>query len=39
VKAGDILATIGAIETGLYACGHKFEPGTGMAAAQAILQG
>jgi len=39
VKAGDILATIGAIETGLSACGHKFEPGTGMAAAQAILQG
>ena len=39
VKAGDILATIGAIETGLSACGHKFIPGTGVGAAQALLQG
>ena len=38
VKAGDILATIGAIEKGLSACGHKFEPGTGLAAAQKVLQ-
>ena len=38
VKSGDILATIGAIETGLFSCGYKFEAGTGLAAAQGILQ-
>ena len=32
---GDILATIGAIETGLEACGHKLERGAGVAAAAA----
>jgi alanine-glyoxylate transaminase / serine-glyoxylate transaminase / serine-pyruvate transaminase len=34
-NVGDILATIGAIEAGLAACGYKFEPGAGVAAAQA----
>lgn len=38
-KPGDILATIGAIETGLKACGHEFELGCGVAAAQAALHG
>jgi alanine-glyoxylate transaminase / serine-glyoxylate transaminase / serine-pyruvate transaminase len=32
---GDILATVGAIESGLAACGYKFELGSGVAAAQA----
>ena len=32
---GDLLATIGAIETGLAGCGHEFELGTGVAAAMA----
>jgi len=36
---GDLLATIGAIETGLSECGHRFEPGCGVAAAQSILLG
>jgi alanine-glyoxylate transaminase/serine-glyoxylate transaminase/serine-pyruvate transaminase len=34
---GDLLATVGAIERGLRACGHKFEPGSGLAAAQSVL--
>jgi alanine-glyoxylate transaminase/serine-glyoxylate transaminase/serine-pyruvate transaminase len=34
-KLGDLLATIGALETGLLACGYKFEPGVGLAAAMA----
>jgi len=37
-KPGDLLATIGALETGLLGCGYKFEPGVGLAAAQAALQ-
>lgn len=37
VKPGDLLATIGAIETGLAGCGYKFELGTGVAAAQQKL--
>jgi alanine-glyoxylate transaminase/serine-glyoxylate transaminase/serine-pyruvate transaminase len=32
---GDILSTIGAIETGLAACGYGFRAGAGVAAAQA----
>jgi alanine-glyoxylate transaminase/serine-glyoxylate transaminase/serine-pyruvate transaminase len=32
---GDLLATIGALETGLAQCGYKFEMGAGVAAAQA----
>jgi alanine-glyoxylate transaminase/serine-glyoxylate transaminase/serine-pyruvate transaminase len=39
VTPGDILATIGALETGLSACGYKFKAGTGVAAAQCVLQG
>jgi len=31
VNRGDILATIGAIETGLKACGYEFPPGAGVA--------
>jgi alanine-glyoxylate transaminase/serine-glyoxylate transaminase/serine-pyruvate transaminase len=37
VSAADILATVGAIETGLAKVGYTFEPGAGLAAAQAIL--
>ena len=37
VTASDILATVGAIETGLARAGYKFEAGTGLAAAQAVL--
>jgi len=37
VSASDILATVGAIEKGLAQVGYKFEPGVGLAAAQAIL--
>lgn len=36
---GDLLATVGAIEAGLRACGHRFELGSGVAAAQSILFG
>ena len=39
VKPGDILATVGAIESGLSACGYKFENGIGVAAAQRVLFG
>jgi len=38
-KAGDVLATIGALETGLRGCGYEFEPGVGVAAAQRVLVG
>jgi len=34
VTQGDALATIGAIESGLAACGYAFQPGAGLAAAQ-----
>lgn len=37
VTQGDVLATLGAIETGLAACGYKFEPGVGTAAAVKFL--
>lgn len=37
VSAADILATVGAIEQGLARAGYQFEPGTGLAAAQAVL--
>jgi alanine-glyoxylate transaminase/serine-glyoxylate transaminase/serine-pyruvate transaminase len=37
VSASDIMATVGAIETGLAKAGHRFEPGAGLAAAQAAL--
>ena len=37
VKPGDILETIGAIETALKACGYPFETGIGLAAAQELL--
>ena len=36
-KPGDLLATIGALETGLQGCGYAFEPGVGVAAAQRVL--
>lgn len=32
---GDLLATVGAIETGLAGCGYSFEPGAGVAAVMA----
>ena len=38
-KAGDLLATIGALEAGLRGCGYPFEPGVGVAAAQSVLLG
>jgi len=37
VNAADILATVGAIEQGLARAGYRFEPGAGLAAAQAVL--
>ena len=37
VTASDILATVGAIERGLAEAGYHFEPGVGLAAAQALL--
>ena len=37
VKPGDLLATVGAVESGLSACGFKFEPGAGVSAAQKVL--
>ena len=37
VSASDILATVGAIEYGLSQAGYEFEPGAGLAAAQAVL--
>jgi alanine-glyoxylate transaminase/serine-glyoxylate transaminase/serine-pyruvate transaminase len=35
---GDLLATIGALETGLRQCGYEFAPGAGVAAAIAAYQ-
>jgi alanine-glyoxylate transaminase/serine-glyoxylate transaminase/serine-pyruvate transaminase len=35
---GDVLATMGAVEAGLAGCGYAFEPGMGVAAAQAAYQ-
>ncbi len=37
VTASDILTTVGAIEQGLAAVGHRFEAGAGLVAAQAVL--
>ncbi|MCP5047359.1 MAG: alanine--glyoxylate aminotransferase family protein [bacterium] len=37
VKPGDLLATVGAIETALDGCGYSFEKGTGVTAAQRVL--
>ncbi|HUU06339.1 MAG TPA: alanine--glyoxylate aminotransferase family protein [Patescibacteria group bacterium] len=37
IKAGDVLAAVGAIEIGLSACGYQFEKGAGVAAAQRIF--
>ncbi len=37
VGGNDILATVGAIESGLAQAGYAFEPGEGLAAAQAVL--
>jgi alanine-glyoxylate transaminase / serine-glyoxylate transaminase / serine-pyruvate transaminase len=37
-KVGDLLATIGAVESGLRQCGHRFDLGVGLAAAQAGYQ-
>jgi alanine-glyoxylate transaminase/serine-glyoxylate transaminase/serine-pyruvate transaminase len=37
VSESDILATVGAIEKGLSQAGYHFRPGTGLAAAQAVL--
>ncbi|MBN1934065.1 MAG: alanine--glyoxylate aminotransferase family protein [Anaerolineae bacterium] len=37
-RLGDTLATVGAVEAGLAACGYKFEPGVGMAAAMKAYQ-
>jgi alanine-glyoxylate transaminase/serine-glyoxylate transaminase/serine-pyruvate transaminase len=37
VNQSDVLATLGAIETGLSRVGYKFEAGVGLAAAQAVL--
>jgi len=39
VNQNDVLATLGAIESGLAACGYKFEPGVGMSAALKLLIG
>jgi alanine-glyoxylate transaminase/serine-glyoxylate transaminase/serine-pyruvate transaminase len=39
VTQGDLLATIGALETGLAGCGYAFEKGAGVAAAMASLIG
>jgi alanine-glyoxylate transaminase/serine-glyoxylate transaminase/serine-pyruvate transaminase len=36
-KPGDLVATIGAIEAGLHACGYSFEAGVGVAAVQRHL--
>ena len=37
IRAADILGTLGALETGLFETGHRFEPGAGVAAAQRAL--
>lgn len=36
VTFGDVLATVGAVETALHACGYTFQPGAGVAAAQSM---
>ncbi len=36
---GDILATLGAVEAALEACGHAFTPGAGVAAARTAWRG
>ncbi len=36
VNQGDVLATLGAIETALAGCGYHFQPGAGVAAAMAF---
>lgn len=38
VNQSDLLATIGAIESGLRTCGYKFESGIGLRAAQDVLK-
>lgn len=38
VKAGDVLAVVGAVESALASCGYSFEAGKGLAAAMSILQ-
>jgi alanine-glyoxylate transaminase/serine-glyoxylate transaminase/serine-pyruvate transaminase len=38
-RAGDVLATIGAVEVGLQRSGYRFEAGVAVAAAQAALAG
>jgi len=38
-KLGDLLATVGALETGLSGCGYEFEPGVGVAAAAVGYRG
>ena len=39
IAPADILAVVGAIETGLRACGYKFKLGVGLTAAQRVLAG
>lgn len=39
MRAGDLLAAVGAMEIGLRSCGHGFELGVGVAAAQAVIAG
>jgi alanine-glyoxylate transaminase/serine-glyoxylate transaminase/serine-pyruvate transaminase len=36
-KQGDLLATIGAVESGLAACGYAFEKGAGVSATQSVF--
>ena len=38
-KPGDLLATVGALEAGLNGCGHQFDLGAGISAAQRVLFG
>jgi len=38
-RPGDLLAAVGAIETGLHQCGYSFDLGSGVAAAQRVLVG
>ncbi|HID88507.1 MAG TPA: alanine--glyoxylate aminotransferase family protein [Anaerolineae bacterium] len=39
VNPSDVLTTVGAVERGLILAGYALEPGTGLAAAQAVLAG
>jgi alanine-glyoxylate transaminase/serine-glyoxylate transaminase/serine-pyruvate transaminase len=39
VSQGDLLATIGAVESALVACGYGFETGAGVAAAMKVFAG